>query len=88
MKADPRLEQQIKSTYPDLWQHVQPNNSGKFSSKSPTDAGFTWHHALSDQVHGKKGVMQLVDHGDHSANHGPYHPPGFGGCRDWGGGCK
>lgn len=54
-------------------------------SKNPKDLGssppgMTWHH--NDEV----GKLNLVDRGDHSDNHGMYHPTGAGGRDKWGGG--
>ena len=47
--------------------------------------GFTWHHALSSQAGGKKGVMQLVGYKHHAdpLNWGTYHPGNRGGFAEW-----
>ncbi|MBJ2065229.1 HNH endonuclease [Serratia odorifera] len=68
----------MKTKYPGLVEHVQPNAKGKFSKYSPPD--MTWHHE------NRPGGLSLVDYNDHRSYHKIYHPDGSGGRKKWGGG--
>ena len=88
LMGDWELKAWFDEAYPGMSDFVKPNSSGVFSSKSPTKAGFTWHHSISDQANGQVGVMQLVRNSDHVSGSRFYHPGSSGGCAEWGGGCR
>ena len=88
LMRDSSLKTFFQQNYPGVFDFVKPSASGTFSSRSPTQFGFTWHHSISAQANGSEGVMQLVRNTDHVAGSRFYHPGSSGGCAEWGGGCR
>ena len=76
---DSSLRVTLESTQPGTARHVTPGVRGGFRHKAPP--GLTWHH------HPKiPGLLQLVDKLDHNRRHPDFHPGGYGGRKNWGGG--